>query len=56
LFHACRVSHGLHSSFKAPVSKMRRDETIEGNANPVSAAPPMPPLQPVWCRFRVNEG
>jgi hypothetical protein len=45
-----------NSSFKAPASKLCRDEMIEGNANPFSAAPPLPLSQRSCADFGTMKG
>ena len=46
--------HGLHFLSKHRSSRMPALND-RGECNPFSAAPPMPRLQPVLCRFGVNE-
>jgi len=49
------LRHGLHF---LPQTRLRerRFRSFEGNANPFSAAPPLPRLQPVLCRFKSKSG
>jgi len=50
LFQVSGVRHGLQILLKTP-GIIAPDCMIEGNANPFSAAPPVPLLQPVLCWF-----